>query len=319
MQKSRDPYTVLGVSRQASDLEIKKAYRKLAKQYHPDQNPNNSEAAKLFAEINDAYRILGDADKRAKYNRGELNSDGMSSPFHGYDHYRNPGSAFHFAFDSFDSGEEIFRTSKTGGHFNDFLSGIFGREARENTSKPRRPRASSTEERDTYRLRELDVTGSVEVSIDDIIRERSVQGRLSNGRHVYVNLKHGVKDGQEIRLVAQGKRSAFKHGDALVTVKIKQDKTFTSKGYDLYLDLPISLENAVLGGKVRVPTPYGHVDLKIAPGTTGMDSLRLRNRGLPKKLAGNRGDMYVTPRITLPKDGNEDLADFLSGRSTNKK
>jgi DnaJ-class molecular chaperone len=308
----RDPYDVLGVSRQASEADIKKAFRRLAKEHHPDQNQDNPRAKDRFAEINGAYEILGDKEKRGQFDRGEIGPDGKPK-FAGFE-----GGGF---------GRGGFRPGGGGpggagaGVFDDFLSDILGQAfsggARgaggggftKGAGFGGRAGAQAGAREAT---RGEDVAVSAQVSPEEIVRGEKVRVSLPDGRSLDVSLPEGVADGQQIRLKGQGTGHG-QRGDAIVTVKIRRDGAFRPEGADLYHDLPVSLEDAVLGGKVRTPTPEGSVDLTIPAGTTGGRALRLRGKGLPIK-GGGRGDLYVTPRIVLPEGGDAELTGFLTAR-----
>jgi DnaJ-class molecular chaperone len=316
----RDPYEVLGVGRQASETDVKKAYRRLAKQHHPDQNKDNPKAKDRFAEINGAYEILGDKDKRAKFDRGEIDADGKPR-FHGFE------GGDGFAGFNRGGGAGGFRQSGPGaGVFDDFLSDILGQAfsgggragAAGNTGFARGPRPGQGPGGMGAGMgggaaRGEDVTVSVLVAPEEIVKGEKVRVSLPDGRTLDVALPEGVTDGQQIRLKGQGGGHGAQRGDVMVTVKLRRDGTFRPEGADLHADLAISLEDAVLGGKVRAATPDGSVDLNIPAGTTGGKPLRLRGRGLPVK-GGGRGDLYITPRIVLPEGGDAELTGFLTAR-----
>lgn len=309
----RDPYEVLGVTRQASEADVKKAYRRLAKQFHPDQNKDNPKAKDRFSEINGAYEILGDKDKRAKFDRGEIGADGKAK-FTGFD----AGDGFA----GFGRGGGGFRQTGPGaGVFDDFLSDILG-QAFAGGGRPgtagtagagfaRGPRAGAGPGPGAA-TRGEDLSVTVQVTPEEIVKGEKVRVSLPDGRSLDVSLPEGVVDGQQIRLKGQGGGHVAR-GDVLVTVKLRRDGTFRAEGADLHADLAITLEDAVLGGRVRAATPDGSVDLNIPAGTTGGKALRLRGRGLPVK-GGTRGDLYITPRIVLPEGGDPELTGFLTAR-----
>lgn len=309
----RDPYDVLGVTRQATETDVKKAYRRLAKQFHPDQNKDNPAAKDRFAEINGAYEILGDKDKRAKFDRGEIGADGKAK-FTGFD----AGDGF----SGFGRGGGFHQSGAGAGVFDDFLSDILGqafsggggRAGAAGGGFARGPRPNSGAGAGTSGgKRGEDVTVTAAVSVEEVVRGEKVRVSLPDGRSLDVALPEGVSDGQQIRLKGQGSGSGVVRGDVMVTVKLRRDGQFRPEGADLYADLAIGLEDAVLGGKVRATTPDGSVDLNIPAGTTGGKALRLRGRGLPIK-GGGRGDLYITPRITLPEGGDAELTGFLTAR-----
>jgi DnaJ-class molecular chaperone len=313
----RDPYDVLGVSRQASEADIKKAYRRLAKEHHPDQNKDNPKAKDRFAEVNGAYEILGDKDKRGKFDRGEIDGDGKPR-FSGFEGASDGMHGFSgFSRGGFRQAGGGMGGGPGGGVFDDFLSDIlgghaFGGGARAGGvgggmgggARGARAGGAATGE---------DVTVTAEVGVEEVVRGDKVRVTLPDGRNLDVALPEGVTDGQQIRLKGQGGGRGAARGDVMVTVKFRRDGTFRAEGADLHADLPITLEVAVLGGRVRATTPDGSVDLTIPAGTTGGKPLRLRGRGLPVK-GGKRGDLYLTPRIVLPEGGDPELTGFLTAR-----
>lgn len=311
----RDPYDVLEVSRSASEAEIKRAFRRLAKRYHPDQNPNDPKAKERFAEVSAAYDLLSDKDKRARFDRGEIDAEGKPK-FTGFDFadFANSGG---FAGAGARGGARTFRwSSSTGPRFSadDFLDEILGGF----TGTGRRGfRAGADEPRGWSRsdARGEDVSASVMVDLATIVRGEKVRVVLPTGKTLNVALPVGVVDGQQIRLKGQGHPGPFggPPGDALLTVSIAPHPLFRTDGSDIRLDLPISLEEAVLGARVRVPTLDAPVDLNIPRGTSGGRTFRLRGRGLPK-ADGGRGDMLITTRIVLPEQPDPELEALMRRR-----
>ncbi|WP_407048141.1 DnaJ C-terminal domain-containing protein [Methyloraptor flagellatus] len=307
----RDPYDVLGVSRSASEDEIKKAFRKLAKQHHPDQNKDNPKAKDAFAEVNSAYEILGDKAQRAKFDRGEIGADGKPR-FTGFG-----GGGFEgFGGDPFGGGRGGAGKARGAPEFDDFLTDIlgqaFGREKRGARGgfggfEGGRGAGSGPAEKGQ------DVASSVDVTLEEVATRAKVRVNLPSGKTLDVALPEGVVDGQQIRLKGQGHAGPGGAGDAIVTVHILPHAQFRVEGRDLRLDLPVALDEAVLGAKVRVPTLESTVEITLPAGTTGAKSLRLRGKGLPDKT-GTRGDLYVHPRITLPDEGDAELEAFLRAR-----
>ena len=312
----RDPYTVLGVSRSASEADIKKAFRNLAKTHHPDQNPNNPKAQETFSEINSAYEILGDKAKRGKFDRGEIGNDGKPKGFEGFG---GPGGGFGGGGAGFGGGP---RGGFTDGGAEDILRNIFGdafgRAAR-NAGPGGNAGAGAGRARTTRTVHEEngaggDVTVTCRITLEDLAKGRKVRVTLPAGRALDVAVPAGVESGQQIRLKGQGSPNPFGGlGDAIVTVIFEPHPLFRAEGTNLRLDLPVRLDEAVLGGKVRVPTLEGAVDLTIPAGTSGGRAMRLRGKGLPVK-GGGRGDLYVTPRITLADGGDVELEAFLRMR-----
>jgi DnaJ-class molecular chaperone len=307
----RDPYEVLGVAKSASAGEVKKAFRRLAKKHHPDQNKNDPKAQAKFAEVNTAYEILGDEKKRAEFDRGEIDAEGK--PRHpGFDGFpggfrrsgAGPGQSEHFEF-HFGGGNPFGR----GGRANtanidpsDFLADLFGgfgagaAGARSQARSGTPPRGS-------------DVAATVEVPLADAVRGGKVVVRLPSGKRLEVAIPAGIEEGQQIRLKSQGEPSILggPAGDAIVTVHIGKHPQLRVDGRDLRLDLPITLYEAVLGGKVEAPTLNGQVELTIPPQSNGGRTLRLRGKGLPANGGRPAGDLLVTLRIVLPETTDAEL------------
>jgi DnaJ-class molecular chaperone len=328
----RDPYEVLSVGRSASEAEVKKAYRKLAKQYHPDRHSGDKRAQSKFAEINSAYEIVGDKEKRGKFDRGEIDADGKPK-FQGFEGFRGgPGGGFS-GFENVDPSAfgDIFealrrsqagggqggpgggtrpfrfstgpggRTFASGGEDDDILSSIFGGLGG--------GRARARQQAPTHGA---DARGEIAVTLEDIANGVKPKVALPTGKTVALTLPQGVEDGQVIRLAGQGQPSPSggRPGDALVTVRFVPHPLFKPEGADLRLDLPISLDEAVLGAKIPVPTLSGKVQVTIPPGSSSGRTLRLKGKGLPK-AAGDHGDLLVTPRIVLPEGTDGDLETLM--------
>ena len=300
----RDPYEVLGVPRGASAAAIKGAYRKLAKKHHPDSNANDPKAADRFSELNSANEIIGDEDKRKQFDRGEIDADGKPR-FQGF-----PGGGFPGgdprARGAAGGGSRTFRTGGAGAAggfggagFEDILNSMFNGGARGG-----RPGGGSTFEFDPGGIAlDLDLNVSMAVSLEESVHGGEKRVRLPTGKELNVRIPAGVVAGQQIRLKGQGETSpGHPPGDLLITVSIAPHAFFKIDGSDLRVDLPITLYEAVLGGKVRVPTLANAVELSIPKNTSSGRTFRLKGKGLPK--AGAVGDLFVTTRIMLP-DGND--------------
>ncbi|WP_306149522.1 MULTISPECIES: J domain-containing protein [unclassified Roseibium] len=309
----RDPYSVLGVAKSASEGDIKKAFRQLAKKYHPDQNKDDPGAQQRFSEVNQAYEIIGDKDKRAQFDRGEIDAEGkqkfQSRGFDGFSGFEDFGAA---------GGSRGFRSSggaAGGGGFddilNDILGGFGGRGgARGSTgpgasgfagaggAKARRPSPSKGANADLIAA----------VSLEDILNSGKAQVTLPSGKTVNVTLPKGVVEGEKIRLKGQGHPGdqGGPAGDALIEVRFKTHKLFDVKGSDLHLDLPITLYEAILGAKIRTPTLTGAVNLTIPENTSSGKTMRLKGKGLPTKNGGH-GDLLVKIQIMLPPHGDDEL------------
>jgi len=305
----RDPYEVLGVKRSASAAEIKSAFRKLAKKHHPDRNANDPKAKERFAELNSAYEIVGDKDKRGQFDRGEIGADGKQK-FQGF-----PGGGFE-GFEGFGRGAgggpgargggRTFRWSTSGGpggpggdpfSTDDFVSDILGGFARGGAAGGRaRP------------VRGEDVAATAAVTLEQLLKGEKARVDLPTGRTVDIAVPPGTRPGKVIRLKGQGRPSpgGGPAGDALVTIEFVPHPLFRVEGDTLRTDVPVTLDEAVLGGKVRVPTLDGPVTMKIPPNSSGGRTLRLKGKGLPK-AGGERGDLLVTLKIVLPEGGDREL------------
>ncbi|HEY0852505.1 MAG TPA: J domain-containing protein [Bradyrhizobium sp.] len=294
----RDPYEVLGVPRSASAAAIKSAFRKLAKKHHPDSNKGDPKAAERFAEISTANEILGDEDKRKQFDRGEIDAEGKPR-FQGFGGGDPRGRAGPGGFETytFRSGGGPGGTS--GGSFEDILNSMFGGSAGRNARG-----GASQFEFDTGGIGlDLDINASLTVSLEDAVQGAEKRVRLPTGKELNVRIPAGVTAGQQIRLKGQGETApGHRPGDVLITVSIAPHPFFKVDGSDLRVDLPITLYEAVLGGKVRVPTLGGAVELSIPKNTSSGRTFRLKGKGLPK--AGGTGDLFVTTKIILP-DGND--------------
>jgi len=302
----RDPYEVLGVPRGANAAAIKSAYRKLAKKHHPDSNKNDPKAAERFSELNSANEIIGDEDKRKQFDRGEIDAEGKPR-FQGF-----PGGGFAGGGDPRARGagggfeSRTFRTGGAGqggfgggGGFEDILNSMFS-----GAGRGARPGGGATFEFDPGGIAlDLDLNVSMAVSLEEAVNGGEKRVRLPTGKELNVKIPAGVVAGQQIRLKGQGETSpGHPPGDLLITVSIAPHAFFKVDGNDLRVDLPITLYEAVLGGKVRVPTLGNAVELSIPKNTSSGRIFRLKGKGLPK--AGITGDLFVTTRIMLP-DGNQ--------------
>ena len=305
----RDPYEVLGVPRGASAAAIKSAYRKLAKKHHPDSNKNDPKAAARFSELNSANEIIGDEDKRKQFDRGEIDAEGKPR-FQGFPGGGFPGGDPRARRSSPGGGFEThtFRTGAGGtgrGGFEDILNSMFSGAGRGGA------RPGTTFEFDPGGIAlDLDLNVAMTVSLEEAVNGVEKRVRLPTGKELNVKIPAGVSAGQQIRLKGQGETApGHPPGDLLITVSIAPHAFFKVDGNDLRVDLPITLYEAVLGGKVRVPTLGGAVELSIPKNTSSGRTFRLKGKGLPK-AGGTAGDLFLTTRIMLP-DGNHSELEAL--------
>ena len=284
-----DPYKELGVSKGASADEIKKAFRKLAKELHPDKNPGDKVAEDRFKRVTAAFDLLGDAEKRAKYDRGEIDADGREQ-FRGF----GGGSGGRAG------GFSGFGGSGGRGGFEDIdLSELFG------GAFGGRPGGSAGFGRGQ------DVRASLDVSLEDTITGTTRRIQFSDGRMLDVAIPKGASDGQTIRLRGQGAPGrGGQAGDALIELRIVPHPVFRREGADLSMDLPVSVPDAVLGGKVQVPTPEGPVMMTIPAGSNSGKVLRLKGRGA--YADGRRGDLMARIMVTLPDAMDDELLKFAA-------
>jgi len=316
-----DPYDVLGVSKGASEGDIKSAYRRLAKKLHPDANKHDPKAASRFAELNAAYEIVGDADKRKAFDRGEIDAEGKPR-FQGFEGFGvqpgggfNPGGGAHF--ESFSFGPDGFRRSGGGGGggIDELLRGMFGGAARGARHGSRAP--FEGEDFGAGTGAGQDLHASLTITLNDAAKGTKTRVHLPTGKDIEVKIPAGIASGQQIRLKGQGWPSANgRAGDALITVNVAPHPLFKPDGSDLRLDLPITLYEAALGGKVRVPTLDGAVELAIPPDTNSGRTFRLKGKGL--KAKSGAGDLLATVRIVMPEHTDDAFKDMMKSWSDKK-
>ena len=322
----RDPYAVLGVDRRADQGAVKSAFRKLAKKYHPDQNRDNPQAQARFAEVNQAYEIVGDKEKRAKFDRGEIDAEGKEK--------FSFGNGFGGGFGGSEGASPFggrsggFRFNQRGGSTEDILSelfgGAFGGERGPRPGMNGGPRGGmggdpfAGAKRATRRG--ADVETVADVTIEDVIEGNRATAILPDGRRLAVNLPVGVRDGQVIRLRGQGEAGpgGGPKGDALVTVRFKPHPRYRVDGENLRFALEVPLADAVLGAKLPVQTPSGRVAVTVPPMTGSERTFRLKGRGLPKDAHGKRGDLLVDVRVMLGDDEDGQLAALMRERRRDK-
>jgi DnaJ-class molecular chaperone len=292
---NEDPYSVLGVKKDASQEEIQKAYRKLAKKLHPDLNPGNKQAEEQFKAVSAAYDLLSDPEKRARFDRGEIDASGQERPRQRY--YRDFAGAA--------AGEHPYASSE--GFFDfgdegDLFSGLFGRRGRFD-----------------LKMRGQDVHYRLPVEFLEAVNGTTRRVTLSDGSTVEITVPPGARDGQLLRLAGKGGAGigGGPPGDALIEINVKPHPLFKRKGDDIHLELPISLSEAVLGGRISVPTPTGKVAMSVPKGSNTGTVLRLRGKGVARP-DGTRGDEYVRLKVVLPDKPDPELEKFVQGWATGK-
>lgn len=285
-----DPYKELGVSRGASAAEIKAAFRKLAKQLHPDTNPDDKAKLERFQRVTAAFDLLGDAEKRAKFDRGEIDADGREQ-------YRGGG----FGGGAGGAGGNPFGQGGAAGGFDNIdLDELFGRFGGAGRATGGRGFGGGGKGQD--------VRATLDISLEDSIAGATRRIQFSDGRTLDVAIPKGAADGQTIRLRGQGAPGRTEAGDALIELKIAAHPVFRVDGADLTMDLPVSVPDAVLGGKVQAQTPEGPVSVTIPKGSNSGQTLRLKGRGA--MVGGRRGDLKARIVVTLPETPDDTLIKF---------
>lgn len=282
----KDPYEVLGVPRSADADAVKRAYRTLAKELHPDLNPDDPIVEQRFKEVSQAYQLLADKEKRAAYDRGEINVDGTPRGFSAYGPGAGPGGRY---------GGGGFG----GGAAEDIFADLFG---------GARARARTR----TVRMKGKDVNYSVRVSFLDAARGAKRRVTLYDGKTIDVTIPAGAEDGQTLRLKGQGMpgMGGGGAGDAYVEVQVDPHRFFERDGDDVFVDVPITLSEAVLGAKITVPTIHGQVSVTVPTGSNTGSTLRLRGKGVARRGA-QPGDQFIRLKVLLPDKPDKDLVDFV--------
>ncbi len=288
-----DPYLLLAVPRTASADDISKAFRKLAKELHPDLHPNDKALADRFKKVSAAYELLSDADKRARFDRGEI--DGAGEPRRGYNPYGGAGSPFPGRGGRPGAGAG----SAEDMGFGDVFADLFGGRGR--------PRPAAA-------VRGQDVRYTLEVEFLEAVAGAKKRVSLPEGGVLDLAVPEGVEDGQTLRLKGKGRPGprGAEAGDAMVEIKVRPHKDFKRDGTDILLDLAISIDEAVLGTRIEVPTATGRVALNVPKGTSSGTVFRLRGKGVRSMTTGATGDQLVTIRIVLPETIDDQLAYFMS-------
>jgi DnaJ-class molecular chaperone len=312
-----DLYQRLGVQRGASEAEVKKAYRSLAKQLHPDRNKDKPDAAKRFSDVTKAYDILADKDKRAQYDRGEIDEEGnpkmpFGSGFGGYSAGAGgarPGAGAGAGFDPFQGGGGGFGGADTA-DLSDLFEGLFGA-ANAARGGGGSGGFSGFRQRGRMPQKGADIAYRLKIPFIDAVTLKPQRITLGDGKTIDVKLPPGLESGTRIRLSGKGEEGPGGRGDAIVTIEIAPHRFFTRDGDNIRLGLPVTLKEAVQGAKVRVPTAEGPVMLSIPKGTTSGKVLRLKGRGFTGR-DGKRGDQLVMVEIDVPA-GDPDLQKFVEG------
>lgn len=289
---SSDPYEILGVSREASQSDIQAAYRRRAKKLHPDLNPGDKKAEHQFKELSGAYEILRDEEKRARFDRGEIDAQGAETPQRRY--YRDFAGA---EADAYQHGSSFDDAG-----LDDILGGFFSRGSARN-----------------FRMRGADIRYAFEIDFLDAVNGAARKVTMPDGRTLEIRIPAGAHDGQILRLRGQGTAGdgGEPAGDALIELQVRSHPFFRRDGDDIRFDLPISLVEAVNGGKIRVPTPSGPVVASVPENSSSGRTLRLKGKGVAKKN-GTKGDVFATLKIMLPDKPDPELKTFVSNWSAGK-
>lgn len=296
----KDPYKILGVDKNTSQADLKKTYRKLAMKLHPDQNPGDEKIAEEFKEVSAAYALLSDEKMKARYDRGEINPDGSEKGFTGYrQHAGAGGNPF---------GGRGANPFGAGFDAEDLFSSLFG------GGRTRGPRP-------TARKRGEDKTYKISIDFLDAVLGSKKQIKLESGKTLNISTPANVKEGQQIRLKGQGRPGVGggASGDALIEVHILKHPYFTLKGNDIHMDLPITLDEAVLGAKVTVPTLSGKIALTIPKNSSSGKTMRLKGKGATDPKSTQTGDQLVRLMVNIPSETDSELEKFVKKWSTKQK
>ncbi len=294
----RDPYTVLGVSKNTGAADLKKTYRKLAMKLHPDQNPGDEKVAEKFKEVSAAYALLSDEKMKARYDRGEINPDGSEKGFANYQQQAGTGGNPFGGGGGFGAGFDA----------EDLFSSLFG--------------GGRTNRRQSQaRKRGADKTYKIKIDFLDAVLGAKKQVKLENSKTLNVTTPENVKEGQQIRLKGQGMAGTAggASGDALIEVHINKHPYYSIKNNNIYMDLPITLKEAALGGKVTVPTISGKIALNIPKNSSSGKIMRLKGKGAADPKTKKKGDQLVKLMVMLPDEIDSDLEKSIKKWSSNLK
>ena len=302
---SDDPYTLLGVAKTASPDDIRKAYRKLAKQLHPDLNPGDTAAEDRFKQVAGAYHLLNDPEQRARFDRGEIDAAGaerQQQPFY-RDYAEGAGGERYHRTSGYQDFEDV----------SDIFSDLFRQRQAAGGGDPR----SGTGGGQTFRMRGRDARYHLQVAFLEAANGAKSRITLPDGQPLDLTIPAGSKDGDTLRLKGKGGEGlgGGEPGDALVEIAVTEHPVFRREGDDILLDLPITLDEAVLGGKVEVPTISGRVTMTIPKGADSGDVLRLKGKGV-SPVRRPAGDQRVVLRVTMPETIDEELATFMESWRT---
>jgi DnaJ-class molecular chaperone len=300
---AQNPYEVLGVARDASSDEIRAAYRRLAKKHHPDLNPGNKVAEEKFKAVSGAYAILGDEDKRRRFDRGEIDASGQEQTPQGFYSQHAAGSAGrrYGPFTGQGAPHQAGQGFENFADLNDLFGDLFGQAARGQTAAG------------GFRTRGGDVEYTLAIDFLDVVNGAKRRLTLPDGSTLDVNIPPGVKDGQALRLAGKGHPGlgTGPAGDAYVHITIRAHPFYRRDGQDLHVELPVTLSEALNGAKLRVPTPTGSVTLSVPPASNSGSKLRLKGKGVADR-GGVRGDLLFMLKVILPDAKNAELNEFMA-------